>query len=394
MSESSQGQLHSIQRASFMVGGIGLVALAFLGLFNPGLFFRSYLLSYLFWLQISLGSLAILMLHHMVGGGWGFVIRRLLEAATRTLPLMALLFLPLLLGLRELFEWARPEAVEDEILRHKALYLNVPFFVVRAALYFAIWILLSYFLNKRSLQQDRIGDPGLTRKLQILSGPGLVLYGATVTFSSIDWAMSLEPHWFSTIYGMMFMVGQSLTALAFAIVALKVFSAHPPLDSVVTPKHFHDLGNLTLAFVMLWAYLSFSQYLITWSGNLPEEIPWYLHRIHGGWQYIGLFLILFHFTLPFLLLLSRVNKRSGRSLALLAGFILMLRFVDLFWLIVPALDWQEGLNFHWSDLFAILGIGGVWCALFTRRLGERALLPLHDPRFAEKHAPKEVLEHG
>ena len=382
MTQRVHPRLDRIQHRSLIAGGVGL-GLCLGGAFlSPEQFFRSYLVAYLFWTGIALGSFAIVMLHHLTGGGWGFVIRRLLEAGTRTLPLMAVLFVPLLFGLPDLYVWARPaEVASDPILQHKSLYLNIPFFLIRTAGYFAIWIGVTYFLNKWSVEQDRTAEPLLTRRLQVLSGPGLVLYGLTATFASIDWAMSLEPHWLSTIYGVMFIVGQVLATLALMIPMALLLADREPLSNVVSPAYLVDLGNFLLAFVMLWAYMAFSQYIVIWSGNLPEEIPWYLHRTTGGWQWIALFLIIFHFAVPFLLLLSRVTKRSVQMLSAVAAALIVARFVDLFWLVVPAFH-HTGVHIHWMDLVAPIGIGGIWMWFFIWQVKARSLLPLYDPRLA------------
>lgn len=376
-------QLDRLQRQSLAVGVVGLLLCMVGGWPNPEQFFRSYLLAYVFWVGISLGSLGVVMLHHLTGGGWGFVIRRLLESGTRTLPLMALLFVPLLFGMSDLYVWARPDAVAaDEILQHKSAYLNPSFFMLRTAIYFAAWIGVASLLNRWSGEQDRTAAPGLTRRLQLLSGPGLVLYGLTVTFASVDWVMSLEPHWFSSIYGILFMVGQGLASLAFATALAVALADRPPLSELVSPARLHDLGNLLLAFVMLWTYIAFSQFLIIWSGNLPEEIPWYLHRTGGGWQWIGLFLLAFHFALPFLLLLSRQIKRDARMLMIVSAAIIAMRLVDLYWLVVPAFH-PDGVRLHWMDLAAPVGIGGLWMAVFAWQLKQRPLVPIHDPRLKE-----------
>ncbi len=380
MTHRAHPRLDRIQQRSLIAGGVGL-GLCLGGAFlSPEQFFRSYLFAYLFWTGIALGSFAIVMLHHLTGGGWGFVIRRLLEAGTRTLPLMAVLFVPLLFGLPDLYVWARPaEVAGDALLQHKSAYLNVPFFLVRTGIYFAAWISITYFINKWSLEQDRTAEPFLTRRLQFLSGPGLVVYGLTVTFASIDWAMSLEPHWFSTIYGVMFIVGQVLATLALMIPLALLLADREPLSNVVSPAYVLDLGNLLLAFVMFWAYMAFSQYIVIWSGNLPEEISWYLHRTTGGWQWIALFLIIFHFALPFLLLLSRVTKRSIQMLSAVAVALIVIRLVDLFWLVAPTFH-HAGVHIHWMDLAAPIGVGGIWMWVFLWQLKGRSLLPLHDPR--------------
>jgi hypothetical protein len=376
-------RLDSIPQRSLAVG-VAALAVCFAGaLFDTEQFFRSYLVAYLFAISFSLGCLALVMLHHLVGGAWGFVIQRLLESGIKTLPLMAVLFLPLIFGIHHLYPWAWPEAVAaDPILQRKTVYLNVPFFVLRTVLYFAIWIILSHFLNKWSLEQDRTAEASLTRRLQNLSGPGLILYGLTVTFSSIDWMMSLEPHWYSTIYGMMFMASHGLAALALVICVAYTMARSDPLARVIGPDHFHDLGNLLLALVMFWAYLGFSQFMLVWMENIKEETPWYYRRTSGGWQIVAVLLILGQFALPFLLLLSRAAKRRPRILSGVAFAILFMHWVDLLWLVAPAFQ-PRGFYIHWLDIGALIGIGGIWMAAFLHRLGENPLLPLNDPRFTE-----------
>jgi hypothetical protein len=327
--------------------------------------------------------LALLMLHHLVGGRWGFMIQRVLEAAIQTLPLMALLFIPLCFGLLDLYPWARTEVVAaDPLLRQKAAYLNIPFFIARTVGYFAVWIVLGRLLVTWSLQQDRTADNTLTLRLQRLSGPGLVLYGLTVSFAAIDWMMSLEPKWYSTIFGMIFMVSFGLAALALAILATRFLETEKPLAQVASPDRWHDLGNLLLALVMFWAYLNFSQFLLIWSENLAEEIPWYSHRIGGGWEWAAIALILFQFGLPFVLLLSRDTKRNSQILAIVAGAILFMHWLDTLWMIAPSF-YPAGFHLHWLDIAAPVGIGGLWLAVFIGYLKACSLLPLHDPRFAE-----------
>jgi hypothetical protein len=379
----SRVQWDSVRKRSFVVGLVALTPCVAGAFISPEQFFRSYLPAYVFWIGIPLGSWAILMLHHLVGGRWGFVIQRALEAVIQTLPLMALLFVPVLLGLAYLYPWARPDVVAaDPLMQEKSRYLNVPFFIARAVLYFGIWILVGRLLTQWSLEQDRVADPALTQRLQRLSGPGLVLYGLTVTFSVIDWLMSLEPRWYSTIYGMIFMVSYSLAALAFVIIVAHLIEEETPLAQVLSSSHFHDLGNLLLALVMFWAYMHFSQFLLIWVENLAEEIPWYLRRIHGGWEWFALALVLFQFALPFLLLLSRTAKRRARALCGLAAGILFMHWIDIFWMAAPAF-YPGRFHLHWMDILAPIGIGGIWLATFLHYLNGRSLLPLHDPRFAE-----------
>ena len=372
-----------MQKRSLAVGLIAAVLCAGGALIFPPVFFRAYLSAYIFWIGIPVGALALLMLHHLVGGRWGFMIQRVLEAAIQTLPLMALLFIPLLFGLADLYPWAQTEVVAaDPLLQQKAAYLNIPFVIARAVAYFAVWIVLGRLLVTWSLQQDRSADDTLTLRLQRLSGPGLVLYGLTVSFAVIDWIMSLEPKWYSTIFGMIFMVSFGLAAMALAILATRFLESEKPLAQVVSPDRWHDLGNLLLALVMFWAYLNFSQFLLIWSENLAEEIPWYLHRIGGGWEWIAVALILFQFALPFILLLSRNTKRDSRTLAAVAAAILFMHWLDILWMVVPSF-YPARFHFHWLDIAAPVAIGGLWLAAFIGYLKARSLLPLHDPRFTE-----------
>ncbi|HMC11351.1 MAG TPA: hypothetical protein VKH44_08675, partial [Pirellulaceae bacterium] len=348
-----------LQRRALLVGIVCAALCALGGRFSPQAFLRSYLVAWNFWLGIALGSLVLVMLQHLTGGAWGVVLRRVLESGTRTLPLLAVLFVPLALGLHALYEWV--DSDDPSLAEKRHYYLNVPFFLPRSAFYFAAWLLLMFFLNRWSSEEDRTQDPSLPRRFRLLSGPGLPLYGLTITFASIDWVMSLEPHWVSSIFGVMFGVGQVLSAFAFAVAVVILLARRPPLANVLLPSHMRDLGNLLLAFVMVWAYLSFSQFLLIWAGNLPEEVPWYLRRLQGGWQWFGLALVLFHFVLPFVLLLSADIKRDGRRLAVVACLVLVMRFVDLFWLIVPAGDDLDegGLHLHWLDVpLGLLAVAG------------------------------------
>ncbi len=372
-----------LRRPLLAAGIVGSAACAAGAFLTPVQFFRSYLFAFVFWAGIALGSLAVLMLRYVTGGAWGVPIRRPLESATRTLPLVALFFVPLAFGLKILYPWARPEEVaRDPILRHKAPYLNPGFFLGRAVAYTVAWLLLAYFLNRWSREEDRAPDPGLVRRLQLLSGAGLLVYGLTITFWSIDWLMSLEPHWYSSMYGVLLMAGQALSGLAFVTAVTILLARYEPLSRFLSGEHLHDLGKLLLAFVMFWAYVSFSQYLIIWAGNLPEEIPWYLRRLQGGWGWIGVALILLHFALPFLLLLPADANRNPRILATVAFLVVGMRVVDLFWLVRPVFT-PTGFAVHWLDLAAWVGLGGLWLWVFLWQLLKRPLLPRNDPDLAE-----------
>jgi hypothetical protein len=376
-----------LQRTGLALGGLFLLALVAGFFVDREQFFRSYLLGWVFWIGIAVGCLGLAMLNQLTGGLWGLVPRRFHEAAARTVPWMALLFLPVLLGVGSLYSWAQPAAATDEILQKKALYLNVPFFVVRAVLYFAIWTLLGFTVSRLSRRQDGDPDPVRASRLRGLSGVGLVILSGTTTFASIDWGMSLAPHWFSTMYGVLFIVGWTLSALSFTIVLMAGLGGEAPLDQALRPATVHDLGKLLLAFTMMWGYVNFSQFLIIWSGNVSEETPFYVYRFQGGWGVAAVLLLVFHFALPFALLLSRPLKRRAGSLALVAGLMLLMQLLDLFWLIGPDLvaHGEEAIPFsvHWMDLAAVLGLGGVWLFLFAREAGAGPVLPLSEPQVLE-----------
>ena len=375
--------LGRLERLALAGGGVFLLAtLAGLAL-DREQFFRSWLFAFLFWLGFGVGSLGLALLNQLTGGLWGAVPRRFHEAAARTIPYMALAFLPVLLGATSLYPWAGPAAAADEVLRRKAAYLNLPFFALRAAGYFVVWGVLGHLLSAWSARQDERHDEAAAGRLRGLSGVGLVVLSATTTFAAIDWGMSLAPHWFSTIYGVLFIVGWTLSALAFTIVLLANLAGEPPFDAALRPVTVHDLGKLLLAFTMLWAYVNFSQFLIIWSGNISEETPFYVRRLQGGWQLVAIALLVFHFALPFALLLSRPLKRNARSLAAVAWLMLAMQLLDLYWLIAPDLLGRDSLTLplraHWLDLTAVLGVGGFWLYLFARQARARAVLPLGDP---------------
>ena len=378
MKPNLRAELDAIRKRALLVGGVASLAAVAGAFVDPLQFHRSYLVAWLFWIGIGLGSLAIVMLHHMTGGSWGFAIRRLLEASMRTLPLLALLFVPIALGIDRVYPWADEAAVAgDLLLQHKQPYLNEPFFLARAIGFFALWIGSAVIMLRLARKTDRTGDKRHEKRARLLSGPLLAIYGITMTFAAIDWGMSLEPHWFSTMYGVIFVVGQALATLAFAIVASSWLGRHDPFKRFLKADHFQDLGNLMFAFVLLWAYTSFSQFLIIWSGNVSEETPWYLARTHGGWQVLALALVVLHFAVPFLLLLWRRIKRDTAVLPFVALLVLAMRYVDVTWLVAPAFH-PEGLSLHWLDLAIPVAIGGLWLAFFVHNLKGRPLISLQD----------------
>jgi len=343
-------------------------------------FYEAYLVAWVYWTGVGLGSLALLMLNHLTGGAWGLVIRCILEAATRTLPAMAVLGLPVLAGMGHLYHWTHPTT--DPVILEKAAYLNVPFFIGRYVFYFAVWCFIALRLSAWSAEQDRTGDPALADKMLRLSGGGLLIYGLTVTFAVVDWTMSVNPHWFSTMWGLLYVVGFALSALAFAIFILARLAKERPMDQVVNPSHFHDLGKFMFAFIMLWAYLSFSQFLIIYSANTQEEIPHYWVRAQNGWQWVGWTLVVFHFILPYVLLLARDIKRDWSRVSMIAAWMVGIKVVDYYWHVAPEFH-HEGLSVGLIDVALPIALGGIFVMLFAMQLKGRPLLPLQDAGLAK-----------
>src|SRR5579864_736924 len=372
-----------------VVFSLGALVLAFT---RPDEFYRGYLLGYMDWLGVALGSMAIVMIRHLTGGGWGTVIRRVLGAAMRTLPVLAILFIPIIIGVLQHrnYPWLMPlDAIQDPHIREhlekhafvKAAYLNAPGFIIRAIIYIAIWNLLSFLLSMWSKQTDKPGAPDNTKRFKAVAGPGLILYGFTISFAAIDWVMSLDPSWISTIFGLIILIGEVLSAMCFAIVVERILYNYKPMSELLRPDFVHDHGKWMLTFVMVWAYFSFSQWLIIWAGNLPGEITFYMLRINGGWGWIGLMLVLFHFAVPFVILLSRPLKRDIRKLVWLAIWLIVMRMVDLFWIIEP--NFSHTFHVTIADIVVPVAIGGFWLAYFFRNLSSLPLLPVYDPAVGE-----------
>jgi hypothetical protein len=373
-------------RAQVICAGIGALGLAgsIAGwIVAPGDFFVSYLFAHEFFLGLSLGALGLLMIHHLTGGYWGYSVRRFLESATGNLALLAVLFVPVFFGLRYLYPWKESSVIAtDEILRSRLGYLNTPGYIIRSAVVLAIWIVMARLLLKWSAEQNATPSVAPTRKLRTLSGPGLVVYPVTMTFAALDWLMSLEKDWYSTMFAVMICIGQLLSALAFVILLVCSATRSRQLGSIIsTEDTLHKMGNLLLAFTMMWAYLEFGQLLITWSGNLPHEISWYLNRVADGWRWVCVFLFLFNFFIPFFLLLMRPVKRRPKTLASVAACIIIAHIADVWWTIAPSLH-PAHLYFTAWTFVTFLGIGGIWSAAFIKNLESRPLVPLNDPRFA------------
>jgi len=421
---SQRAEVDRLERIALGVGVVSLLACVLGALLSPAQFFRAYLTAYQFYLGLPLGCMAIVMVYHLTGGAWGFLIRRLLEAGMRTLPLVAILFIPIACGLGYLYLWAWPEIVAvNKNLQGKMIYFNLPFLYpdlpsfwwLRAVLYFIVWLTIASFLNRWSAQQDETGSPLLPRKFRLLSAPGLVIYGLTITFASVDWVMSLQPTFHSTIFPPLFAVGQMLSGLAFAIVVLGWLITRPPLAKLFAVETFIDLGNLLFTFLIIWAYLAFFQFMLVWMANLPEEVIWYQPRGQGGWQWVAGALFVLHFAVPFFLLLSRDIKRNPPALAAVAGLLLFMQLVYMYFQILPPFSgpaWQrllsdfpaDHLSVHWMDFLTPLGIGGLWLAYFLWQLKRCPVLPLHDlsreeavhlrQRALEEAARQEAIRHG
>lgn len=386
--------LDRFRTPALVIGIIGLILAvvgAFMGLER---FFQSYLYAFIFWLGLSMGCMFLLLLHHLAGGSWSAMIRRPLEAGVSLVPVMAIFFIPLLFSIPYLYEWSHPEHVaHNPILQQKVPYLNVPFFIGRAVFYFVVWIVLSLLLQRWSRQQDETADPRIADRFRALGAAGIMLYILTMTFAAYDWGMSLDPEWFSGMYGVIIMIGQVISAVAFMVFVINYLGHYQPIATLLNEKRMQDLGNLLMAFSMFWAYVSASQLIIIWSGNIIETNPYYVVRLSSFWAPLGGFLILFHFFVPFLILFSRWVKRKARVLLWIAGWIIFMRLVDLFWIFMPSFD-RDASVLHWLDFAALFGIGGIWLAIYFWRLASMPLLPLHDYRLTRALDTKVAEHHG
>lgn len=362
------------------IAGIAAFVLTLLGLFvNPDQFFHSYLTAYVFWLTVSLGGLFFTMMHHLTGAVWSVVLRRIAEIIMITTPVMAILFIPIIFGIHNLYHWSHGEAAAaDELLAHKSPYLNTTFFIIRAVVYFTIWILLARGLYIVSLRQDEGYDYGQVKKMRWVSALGMVLFAISVTFAAFDWLMSLDAHWYSTIFGVYVFAGALVAIISVLIILAAVFRRFGILDAEVTYEHYHDLGKLLFAFMVFWAYMAFSQYFLIWYGNIPEETIWFMHRWEGSWKAITMLLVLGHFVIPFFILIVRGTKRNLKALTFMAAWLLVLHWVDLYWIVFPSLH-HHGADFSWMDLTAFIGIGGLFLSMFVRRLAKHPIVPVSDP---------------
>ncbi|HZZ80217.1 MAG TPA: hypothetical protein VFE62_17010 [Gemmataceae bacterium] len=389
LSEHQLAQMQHVQWWSLLAGIVALAICVLGAIFDPDQFFRAYLAAYQFYLGLALGSFVVVMIYHLTGGAWGFLIQRILEAAMRTIPYLAVLFIPLAFGLGSLYLWANPDEVAaDKELQHKQIYLNVPFFLIRAAIFFALWTAFAWVLDRWSRRQDETGDERYAERQATLSGPGLIVFGISITFAGVDWLMSLQPHFRSTIYGPLIVTGQILSGHAVALIMLAWLAPHPPftealksdapseqdgINGVVSPKALNDLGNLLFTFLILWAYMVWFQFMLIWIANFPYEVIWYLPRSRGGWQWVAYTLLVFHFIIPFSLLLSRDLKQHLPTLAKIAGLILATHLAYVYYLVMPSFPDSTILE-HWMDFVMPIGIGGLWLWSFLHELKRRPLL--------------------
>jgi hypothetical protein len=374
-----------VQRVAFAIGGIALLLAIFGAVRSPELFYRSYLMSFMLVLGVTLGSLGLVMLQHLTSGHWGVIIRRPLESASRTLPLVVVFFLPIaFVGMKYLYgAWLDPAKVkQDPLSEFQRGYLTQSGYLTRAVIYFAIWLVLMFMFDRWSKQQDiNREDRALRRRLKMLAGPGIILYVFAMSFAAIDWVMSISPHWASTIYGFLYVAGQLISSMSLMIAVVVLLSRSEPFSGILQKRHLHDLAKLLFAFIMLWAYFDFSQLLIIWSGNLPEEISFYRTRLYGEWGVVAVIVLVFHFFVPFFLLLSQDVKRNTKLLPKICVWLIFMRLVDLFWMTRPEFTSQAIPN--WLDIVLPLALGGLWLGYFAFNLKQMPLLPLGEPKLEE-----------
>lgn len=388
--------VHRVQSVALAVGGVALLAAIFGAVTSSENFYHAYLFSYMWVLGLTLGSLGLLMLQHLTGGTWGIIIRRPLEAASRTIWLVLLMFIPMVLGMKYLYSgngvekgWLNsPKSGEGALSPFQQNYLTTNGYLTRALLYFIVWLGLVWIFNRWSKEQDaNRDDRALRKRIKMFAGPGIILYVLAMTFAAIDWVMSVSPHWASTIYGFLFVAGQAISSMSLMIAIVALMASSEPYANVIQKRHLHDLGKLLFAFNMLWAYFAFSQLLIIWSGNQPEEITFYHTRFNNGWGILAVLVLLFHFAIPFLLLLSRDVKRTAGLVSKVAVWMIFMRLVDLFWMTRPEFASKAGVT--WLDIVVPIALVGLWLGFFAMNLKQMPLLPLGEPKLAEAIAHHE-----
>ncbi|MFN1835320.1 hypothetical protein AB2B38_008660 [Balneola sp. MJW-20] len=369
-----------VTRGLFGLGAVGLIASAVGYFLDADQFFFSYLVSFVFFTGIGLAALLMVMLHHITKSKWGVVVRRISESFISNLWIWGIFLIPVLLGIHNLYHWSHEDAVmADKILKGKSAYLNTPFFIARQFIYFGIWGFLGYRLHKASINMDETGDWGITVLMRKLSAPGILLFGFSIAFAGFDWLMSLDPHWFSTMFGVYFF---AISFQAFwPVMILMVFflQGQGILKNTIQKAHIYDLGAWFFAFTVFYAYIAFSQFLLIYYANLPEETLWFYHRLEGSWKYIAYSLLLFRFALPFLVLLNRESKHSRKILGIVSALVLIIHFFEIHWIALPVL-YEHGIHFSWMDITTFLGLGGVFFGLFFSRFKKHKMIPVNDPK--------------
>lgn len=372
-----------VAKTCYGFGAVGLIASGVGYFLNSEQFFFSYLISFLFFTSISLASLILIMIHHITRSSWGVVMRRIPESFASNIWIWAFFIIPVLLGMGTLYHWAHADAVaHDPLLSEKTGYLNVPFFVIRQLIYFSIWGYLGHRLHKVSVEMDETNDWGLTELLKKLSGPGILIFGLTVAFASFDWLMSIDPHWFSTMFGVYFFA-MSFQAL-FPILILMVFWMHKKgiLENTIQKSHIFDLGAWFFGFTVFYAYIAFSQFLLIYYANIPEETIWFYDRLEGSWAYISYGLIICRFAIPFIVLMNRDMKHNTKILMFVSFLVIFMHIAEIYWIIMPTLH-HHGIALSWLDFATLIGLGGIFMGLFFQRFKKHKLVPVNDPKLAE-----------
>lgn len=367
---------------ALVVGVIGIAGSVAAFFVDSHQFMYSYLTAFSFWVSIGLGGLFFTMIHHLANATWSVVVRRLIESVMAVLPVLIVFFIPIALGLTTLYHWTDTTAVAaDHLLTKKAGFLNTWFFVVRTIVYFAIWGFLAYKLYRISLDQDKGHNPNMVARWRKISAPGMILFAVTLTYASFDWIMSLDPHWYSTIFGAYYFAGAAMGAMAFTAIMVVYLTKKNVLADTITVEHRHDIAKLTFAFLIFWAYMAFSQYFLIWYANIPEETIWYQYRWEGSWKTISLIIVIGHFAVPFLMLITRAAKRSANFLMFVAVYMLVMHYIDIYWLVLPNL-FHHGPQFSWMDLVSMMAIGGPFVWYFWKRFTSAPLIPVGDPRLS------------
>lgn len=367
---------------AMIAGVVGLVVTMLAWYLDSARFYHAWLTAFAFWTTLSLGALFFTMLHHLTGAQWSVVIRRLSESFLAPFPILVIFFVPIVFGMHDLYHWTHEDAVAHSVLlQWKAPYLNQTFFFIRAAIYFAVWIFLSTRLVTLSRRQDEAHTAEILAKMRSTSAWGMILFAVTTTFAGFDWLMSMAPEWYSTIFGVYIFAGGLLSAMCLMTLTALLLRRKGILDKAITPEHYHDLGKLVFGFIIFWGYIGFSQYMLIWYANIPEETVWYLDRWQGSWKVVSLVLIFGYFSIPFLIMIFRGTKRTLGLLGFMVVWLLIMHWVDLYWLVFPTWEGaRDNASFHWMDLSAMLGIGGVYLWSFWSRFSGGPLVPVSDPK--------------